>query len=58
MLLLRQIHLAYLGFALLTVLFTVRRLVLLRHSAVLYQDVAESIVQLVQSLPLDEEPAL
>lgn len=58
MLPLRQTHWTYLGFALLTVLFTVRRLVLLRHSAVLYQDVAESIVQLVQSLPLDQEPAL
>lgn len=58
MLFLKQIHLAHLGFAFLTILFTVRCLVLLRHSAVFYQNVVECIIQLVQSLPLDEEPAL
>lgn len=58
MLFLKQIHLAHLGFAFLTVLFTVRRLVLLRHCAIFYQNVVESIIQLVQSLPLDKEPAL
>lgn len=58
MLFLKQIHLAHLGFAFLTVLFTVSRLVLLGNSAIFYQDIVESIIQLVQSLPLDEEPAL
>lgn len=58
MLFLKQIHLPHLGFAFLSILFTVCRLVLLRHSSIFYQNVVESIIQLVQSLPLDEEPAL
>lgn len=41
-----------------TVLFTVGRLVLLGHGAVLEGHVVERVLQLVQSLPLDEEPAL
>lgn len=39
-------------------LFAVRRLVLLGHGAVLYGDAVERILQFVQSLPLDEDPAL
>lgn len=54
----KQLHLAHLGFAFLTVLFTVRCLVLLGHGAVLDGGVVERVIQFVQPLPLDEELAL
>lgn len=41
-----------------TVLFAVRRLVLFGHGAVLDGGVVERVIQFVQPLPLDEEPAL
>lgn len=41
-----------------TVLFTVRCLVLLGHGAVVDGGVVERVIQFVQSLPLDEEPTL